>query len=121
MWSAEFDKRRQLLQVRYSDHVSEDEAKACARRVQELLSDVSDGFCLLTDLCDLDEMVLACGPWIDQMMDALNTKGVRRVVRVVPNPEKDIGLGIMSLFHYDRQVRVVTCKSREEAEQHLPH
>jgi hypothetical protein len=37
------------------------------------------------------------------------------VVRVIPNPQKDIGLNILSLFHYRRRVRIVTCETLEEA------
>jgi hypothetical protein len=37
------------------------------------------------------------------------------VVRVIPDPQKDIGMQIMSLFHYDRRVRIVTCESLAEA------
>jgi len=49
------------------------------------------------------------------MMDLCNKKGVETVVRVIPDPHKDIGLNIMSLFHYRRRVRVVTCQTLEEA------
>ena len=37
------------------------------------------------------------------------------VVRVIPDPYKDIGLNIVSLFHYPRRVRIVTCETLEEA------
>jgi hypothetical protein len=37
------------------------------------------------------------------------------VVRVIPDPQKDIGLNILSLFHYRRRVRIVTCKTLAEA------
>jgi hypothetical protein len=37
------------------------------------------------------------------------------VVRVIPDPHKDIGLNILSLFHYRRGVRIVTCETLEEA------
>ena len=32
---------------------------------------------------------------------------------------KDIGFGILSIFHYARRVRVVTCETRAEAERVL--
>jgi hypothetical protein len=117
MWSAGFDSGRQLLQVSYSGKVARDEAEACNRRLSELLGNVEPGFTLLTDLSQLDEMDLACRPAIDKMMDTLSDRGVRKVIRVVPAPEKDIGFGIMSLFHYGPEVRVVTCKNMDEARQ----
>jgi hypothetical protein len=49
------------------------------------------------------------------MMDLCNKKGVETVVRVIPDPRKDIGLNILSLFHYRRHVRIVTCATISEA------
>jgi hypothetical protein len=40
---------------------------------------------------------------------------VETVVRVIPDPHKDIGLNIMSLFHYRRRVRIITCETLAEA------
>jgi hypothetical protein len=37
------------------------------------------------------------------------------VVRVIPDPQKDIGLNILSLFHYRKRVRIVTCETLDEA------
>ena len=50
-----------------------------------------------------------------QVMDLFNAKGVAMVVRVIPDPKRDIGLNILSLFHYSRKVRIVTVKSLDEA------
>ena len=120
MWSTDFDKARQILEINFAQHVDYAEAQACAARVQVLLAEVRPGFCLLSDLSDLAQMDLACEPVIDQVMDALNRHGVQKVVRVVPNPKTDIGFGIMSLFHYGQHVRFVTCETLEQARAHLP-
>jgi hypothetical protein len=58
-------------------------------------------------------------PYIERMMDLFNKKGVEMVVRVIPDPYKDIGLNIMSLFHYPRRVHIVTCETLEEAREVL--
>ena len=41
--------------------------------------------------------------------------GVGWVARVIPDPGKDIGMNILTAFHYPRRLRVVTCKSLVEA------
>jgi hypothetical protein len=41
------------------------------------------------------------------------------VVRVIPDPARDIGLQIMSLFHYGHDVRIVTCATLDEAQRAL--
>jgi hypothetical protein len=52
---------------------------------------------------------------VRRMMDMCNEKGVEMIVRVIPDPHKDIGFSILSLFHYHRQVRIVTCATLDEA------
>jgi hypothetical protein len=64
-------------------------------------------------------MDLTCVPYIKRMMDVCNKKGVELVVRVIPDPQKDIGLNILSLFHYRRRVRIVTCQTLAEAKKVL--
>ena len=84
-------------------------------QIPPLMADLRPGFRLLTDLSGLESMDLACVPYIQRMMDLCNKKGVEMVVRVIPDPHKDIGLNILSLFHYRRRVRIVTCATLEEA------
>ena len=48
-------------------------------------------------------------------MKLCDEKGVSAVVRVIPEPKRDIGLQILSHFHYAADVRIVTCKSMDEA------
>src|ERR1041384_4900274 len=108
MWSVELDQQKQLLKLHFAERVSLEDIKACGRRIEQLLGELKPGFSLLTDLSDLDEMDVACGPVIDQLMETFNSRGIRKIVRVIPDPRKDIGFGIMSLFHYGHDVRVVT-------------
>jgi hypothetical protein len=41
------------------------------------------------------------------------------VVRVIPDPHRDIGLQIMSIFHYGGDVQILTCQTLAEAEEIL--
>jgi len=115
MFQAEADKTKNLLRVTYAQRVGPEETRRAAETVQRVLADLQPGFRLLTDLSGLEEMDLACVPHLKKMMDACNKKGVDAVVRVIPDPHKDIGLNILSLFHYRRRVRIVTCETLEEA------
>jgi hypothetical protein len=115
MFHVDFDEAKSLLSLCFSEHVGEDEARLCVEKVRSLMKGGRSPFCLLTDLTNLDSMDLACRPHIDATMDLCNRYGVQKVVRVVPDPRKDIGFSIMALFHYGRHVRIITCESREEA------
>jgi hypothetical protein len=37
------------------------------------------------------------------------------VVRIIPDPSKDIGLNILSIVHYRGTVQVITCETALEA------
>jgi anti-anti-sigma regulatory factor len=115
MFEVKLDNSRKLLTIIYSQRVGPDETKHAEQELKTLLVQQEGGFCLLTDLSGLESMDVACVPYIRRVMDLLNKKGVERVVRVIPDPRKDIGLNIMSLFHYRRGIQIVTCETLEEA------
>lgn len=115
MFEAEGDKAANLLKIRYAQHVGPEDTKRGEEKLPALLEDLRPGFRLLTDLSTLESMELACLPYIEGVMDLCDKKGVEMVVRVIPDPHRDIGLNIMSLFHYRRRVRLVTCETLAEA------
>ena len=115
MFQVEVDKSKNLLKISYAQHVGPEDTKRVEEKIPALVLDLRPGFRLLTDLSALESMDLGCVPYIKRMMDLCNKKGVEMVVRVIPDPHKDIGLNILSLFHYRRRVRIVTCETLEEA------
>jgi len=91
----------------------------CEERVRSLLVELEPGFRLLSDLTELESMDIECLPSIKRTMDLCNKTGVHTVIRVIPDPKKDIGLNILSLFHYERRVHIVTCETLKEAKASL--
>ena len=119
MYQVETDAARGILRVTFRQHVSQRQAKHCRLEVEAALVQLSPGFRVLTDLSELKEMDFACAAEIRTLMDVCREKGVAQVVRVIPDPKKDIGFGLMSLFHYGHVVPVVTCQTLAEAMQRL--
>ena len=113
------DQSRNLMTVSFSKRVTPDETRSHIGNIRSALAQLQPGFQLLTDLSQLDAMDLGCAPDIEKVMDQCNAKGIAKVVRVIPDPQKDIGLNIMSMFHYNRGVRIVTCDTVAEAEEAL--
>lgn len=116
MFQTEVDKARNLVILRYSGEVTVAETKSAADQIEAALPRLQPGFRLLTDMSGLAAMAPQSVPQVQRMMDACNRQGVGLVVRVIPDPHKDIGLNIMSLFHYGRGVRIVTCETLEAAQ-----
>jgi len=111
----ETDVGRNLLTVTYCGHVIPSDFDRALGDLQAALAHLPPGFRLLTDLGGLESMDYACAPLIDTVMDLTNARGVSEVVRIVPDPKKDIGFQVMSYFHYRPDVAIVTCETLEEA------
>ena len=115
MVALEVDQPKNLLVIRYSGVVGPDEVARVLGEMRAGLAKLESGFRLLADLTDLESMDVACAPFIEKAMDLCNEKGASLVVRVIPDPHRDIGLQIMSYFHYRGDVRFVTCETLAEA------
>jgi hypothetical protein len=119
MFNIEIAARENLLTIRYSGATTGAEVQRCVAEVESRLNELQPGFRLLTDLTGLESMETTAVPHIRRMMDLCSQRGVAMVVRVIPDPHKDLGLNIMSPFHYERHVRIVTCQHLEQAKQAL--
>jgi|GEM_PF-1963540 len=119
VFDVQVDESRNLLTIRYFGHVTGAEMKGVTERAGAILSKVRPGFTVLTDLSGLNSMELDCVPDLTGMMDRFKAKGVGTVVRIIPDPSKDIGFNILAIVHYRRGVHVVTCETAAEAERIL--
>ena len=119
MFLATSNKSRQLLSLRYIGQVQADELGRAELDLRALVTELPAGFRVLVDLSLLEAMDLKCLPELGRFMELLDQAGVGVVVRVIPNPAKDIGFNILTVFHYPRHPQIITCESMVEAERHL--
>src|SRR4051812_512113 len=119
MYVVETDTTKQLLVLSVAGTVTADESRETLARVRERLQEMEPGFVALIDFRWLDSMVAASAPIIAEIMDAFAAKKVSAVVRVMPDPHKDIGLNILSPFHYGPGVRLMTFETLADAIQAL--
>ena len=119
MFSVEADKSKRLIVISLVGDVTADEVKGAAHNVRELVEDAAPGFQVLTDLRWLESMPTSASPYVAEIMDALAKKKVGSVSRVVPDPRKDIGLNILSQFHYGSQIQAMTFETMADALQSL--
>jgi hypothetical protein len=115
MYSVESDRSKRLLVISAAGRVTKKEVESVALRVREMMKEVTPGFRVLTDFRWLERMDPAAAVPLAEIMDALAAKDVAAVVRVVPDPRKDIGLNILSQFHYGPQIKLATFESLAEA------
>lgn len=119
MFAVELDQSRDTLTILYRGHVTPDEARLCREEVRLAGTILPPGFRLIVDLSELQSMEIACAPLIAQIMEICNHAGVAEVLRIIPDPTRDIGLQILSFFHYANDVSIQTCASAAEAEKLL--
>ena len=119
MYAVELDRSKRLLVISAAQTVTTEEAKLAAQRIREMLQDVPPGFHVLADFRWLESMDPAAAPHIADMMDALAEKEVASVTRVIPDPHKDIGLNILSQFHYGPDVTITTFETLADAIQSI--
>ncbi|HXM05367.1 MAG TPA: hypothetical protein VN939_22325 [Chthoniobacterales bacterium] len=116
MYLTEFDRSQRLVKITVAADVILEELKLAIENLVSLLRDVEPGFRLLADLSALVSMPTTAAPYLGQIMELCAEKGVALVVRLLPpDPSKDIGLAIISQFHYPPEVPIVTCATMEEA------
>ena len=119
MYALELDRSKRLLVISAAQTVTAEEAKMVAQRIREVLQDVAPGFHVLADFRGLQSMDSAAARHIAEIMDALAEKEVASVTRVMPDPHKDIGLNILSQFHFGANVKIATFETLADALQNI--
>jgi anti-anti-sigma regulatory factor len=115
MYAVELDRSKRLLVISAVRKVTAEEAKLAAEQIRDLLRDIAPGLHLLADFRWLESMDSAAARHIAEIMDMLAEKQVASVTRVIPDPHKDIGLNILSQFHYGPDVTITTFETLADA------
>ena len=119
MFSVETDSSKRLLVISVAGRVTADEVRQTSQRVSEIAKEMAPGFRVLTDFRWLESMDASAARYVAQIMDTVAAQKVGAIVRVIPDPHKDIGLNILSQFHYGSEVHALTFENLAEALQSL--
>jgi anti-anti-sigma regulatory factor len=115
MFLATVNKAKRLLLLSYIHHVTVEELRRGREDVAALSADLSAGMRVLADFSQLKSMDIACAPELGKLMELAQQNGVRTVVRVMPDPTKDIGVNILTHFHYRERPQIQTVETMDEA------
>ena len=119
MFTVTLNQAENSLTVSYRGRVTLDETRLCQEEVKLALTILEPDFRLIVDLTGLESMDLSCSPCLASIMQRCNAAGVAEVLRIIPDPTRDIGLQILSFFHDGNDVYVHTCGSLAEANELL--
>jgi hypothetical protein len=109
------NQEKQLLMVHLIGPVRPSEFTAGREDLAAQLLGLSRGFRYLADFTHLESMGLECMAEMGRVMELIAQAGVGMVVRVIPDPSKDIGMNILTIFHYPPGLHVATCRNLTEA------
>jgi anti-anti-sigma regulatory factor len=115
MFLATTNKTKKLLHLSFIGHVTAEELRQASQDMPALLADLPREMNLLVDLERLETMDADCAEQLGKSMELHDQHGVGLLVRVIPDPTKDIGLNILTVFHYRNRPRTVTCETMLEA------
>jgi len=112
---ATINKHKQLLYLSFIGPVNADELVRGRKDVSAFLGELNPGFRVLADFLRLESMSVDCAPEIGKVMEMCEQKGIGLVVRVIADQSKDIGLEILTHFHYRQRPQIANCTTILEA------
>lgn len=115
MTTIDLSRGGRLLTIRYEGHITANEVRQDLEQLAHLLEGTSPGFVLLTDLSGLRDMDPDCAEALGEVMELCDRRGVAGAVRIIPDPQKDIGFALISRFHQLRRVHALTFETMAEA------
>jgi hypothetical protein len=118
-FDAVIDPVRNLVRTWFSGNLTGAAMKAAASNVETLLPTLKPGFTVVSDFSTVTAMELESVPHLGRIMDLCRAHGIGLIIRILPEPDKDIGINILSVVHYHGSVRTVTVSTPAEAERAL--
>lgn len=97
MFTVTLDQPRNALTIAYRGRVTADETRRCAEEVRLAVTILEPEFRVIADLTALEATDLSCSSSIANIMEICSAASVAEVIRVIPDPTRDIGLQILRL------------------------
>jgi peroxiredoxin/anti-anti-sigma regulatory factor len=119
MVKASYDSECNVVVIECGGNVDGAQAWQLYSDTEKILSKISSGFTLLVDLSSVETMEPEVEVEIKKAMGLFKTRGVSQVLRVLPDPDMDIGFNILSRSYYSDKVKALTFRTRSQAEAHL--
>ena len=119
MFSLKIDDKGDKLNIIYGDHFDKKQAEQFYAELERLAPKINKGAVVIADMSALEKMDLEASVIIEKVMDLLSARAISKVIRIVPDESRDIGLSIIGFFHYSHGVIMHTFKSQQEADKYL--
>jgi anti-anti-sigma regulatory factor len=119
MVKANYDGERDILILEFKASVDRAQAEQLSLDIERILSTRAKGFTLLADFSSVDTMEPAVEGEIKKTMQLFKARGVKEILRVLPDPDMELGFNILSRCFYAPDTKTLTFRSRQEADAYL--
>jgi len=119
MYLFEIDKTHNRMHIMLSDHFTVSEADKLLAECESRIPDINSDYNILCDLTSLETFEYKAKLIYRKIMDICNKTGAKKVIRVFSDPMETFGMSIMSTFHYNDDVEIVSTDSFTRALRHL--
>jgi hypothetical protein len=116
MIKVDFDPGKNVVIIELAGGVDAAQARLALLELERGLANVERGFKVLVDFTAVETLEPEVKGEIVKAMDFLDSKGIEEIVRVLPDPEPELGFNRLSAFHYSPRVRVHAVRTRSEGE-----
>lgn len=114
-----FDRARNVVRLLFRGRLTGARLTPELSQLESALAQVRQGFSALADFVDVISIDLDCAPALARILDLCRDRGLGKLVRVLPDASKDIGLNILAAIHLRGQVPMATFGTLREAEHEL--
>ncbi|EKD27545.1 MAG: hypothetical protein ACD_79C00678G0002 [uncultured bacterium] len=121
MYKIKVFEEQNILKLGFIKDFTVKDAKQLLEELKVKINNTQKGFTVFSDMSQLDSMSQEVSSYIVKIMQVCNEKEAAQVVRVIPDPTKEIGFKILSIFHYSDKVKIFTCNDILEARKFLPN
>ena len=115
MVSCSADQSGQFLSISCCHQVTAKCVEDCRRQVRDQMQHLRPGFALLCDLTHIESMDNDCAQTLGALIELCSSREMGVAVWVIPDPSKDIGFNIYTIFHYPHRPKVITCETMPQA------
>lgn len=114
-----YDNDQNAVVLEFEGNVDVAEAKRSFDEMGKTSPQKGKGFRLITDFSKLDTIDIGVKSFIEKAMELFKNQGVTEIIRVIPDPNMEVGMNLISTAHYPKSVKVHTMRSRHEAQEYL--
>jgi anti-anti-sigma regulatory factor len=119
MVKASYDGKRNTIIVEFEGNVDGAQGNKFSSDLERIIPKGGSGFALLADFSSVGTMEPEVESELKKAMKLLNARGVNEIVRVLPDPNMDIGFQIMTRCFYSNKIKARIYRSRAEADASL--